>query len=209
MEGGVGLLVDAAVGVLVIVSAYLAMVRGFIREMFALASWIIAFFAALFFAPFVKPALVGLPVVGELLESCEVQALVAFIIVFGLALIVAGLVFFMFSGPTRNTTASVLDQGLGFMYGALRGLVLVAVIYVAYVKIVPQDQRQGPGAAVEGALTAGDPLPELDPDGPLGNLYSAKFVRPIAEFLWSRTPSEMPDFLRERAEELTGKCENQ
>lgn len=193
-----GLIVDASVGVLVVVSAYLAMVRGFIRELFALASWVIAFFAALFLAPMLKPALTGLPVVGDLLENCQILAFSSFVVVFGLALIATGLVFYIFSGPTRNTTASVIDQGLGFMYGAIRGLVLVAVVYIAYVTI----EREANGLGPDGGLPQGRYEAVRD-------AYSIQFVRPVAEFFWDRTPSEMPGWLASRAEELMGECENQ
>ncbi|MCI4666102.1 MAG: CvpA family protein [Neomegalonema sp.] len=209
MENSLSLIIDVVVIVLIIMSAVLAMVRGFVREMFALVSWIAAFFAALFLAPIAKPLLTKIPGVGDLLKSCDVLAFVSFIVVFGIALIIAGLVFYLFSGPTRNSSAGVLNQGLGFMYGAIRGLVLVAVVFIAYVKIVPQpDSRSAtPPASVtapEGAARA--PLPKVDPTSHVGKTYTLRFVRPVAEFLWSKTPKDMPEPLRRRAEELTGNC---
>lgn len=174
--------VDALVGVLVIVSAYLAMVRGLVRELLALASWAVAFFAAFFFAPAVKPLLGDIPGVGGLLNNCQFGMLVAFIVVFGVALIVTGLVVWLISGPTRNSAASVLDQGLGFIYGALRGLVLVAVIYLIYDNLVAEPQ------------------PFVD------NAFSIGVVREIADVILELAPEEMPDWLTVRVEQMMGEC---
>ncbi|MEL6977095.1 MAG: CvpA family protein [Pseudomonadota bacterium] len=132
--------VDALVVVLIVVSAYLAMVRGFFRELFALGSWIIAFLAAFYLAPTLKPMLEGLPGLGGLLGDCDIGLLVAFILVFGLALILAGLIIWMFSGPSDNPAVSAIDQILGLLYGALRGLVLVSVLLIAYQEIVKSEQ---------------------------------------------------------------------
>ncbi len=202
-----GLIIDAGVGVLVILSAYLAMVRGFMRELFALISWVIAFFAAIYLAPMLKEPLQSVPGLGELLENCQVLAFVSLVIVFGLALIVMGLVFYAVSGPARaraavglggrggNPPRSFLDQGLGFIYGALRGLVLVAVIYIAYVVVAKEND------APEGEL----------PQGQHGEIIadtaSVSIVRPVAEFIWSQTPETMPDWLAGQADALMGECE--
>lgn len=176
--------VDALVGVLILVSAYLAMVRGLVRELFALASWAVAFFAAFFFAPSLQPMLADLPAVGSVLSDCPIAMVVAFIIVFGLTLIVTGAIIWMFSGGMRDSGVGVVDQGLGFIYGALRGLVLVAVIYIAYQQIVPESEEY---AFVE-------------------NAYSIGFVKELAETIQSMLPEDPPDWFRERAEQLMGQC---
>lgn len=131
--------VDALVIVLIVVSAYLAMVRGFFRELFALGSWIVAFLAAFFLAPTLQPILNQAPGIGGMLEDCDIGLLVAFILVFGAALILAGVIIWLFSSPTDNPAVSVIDQLLGLLYGALRGLVLVAVLLIAYQEIVRSE----------------------------------------------------------------------
>ncbi len=176
--------VDALVGVLVIVSAYLAMVRGLVRELLALASWVVAFFAAFFFAPTVQPMLGDIPGIGSTLSDCQVGMLVAFILVFGVALIITGIVVWLVSGPTRNSAASVLDQGLGFIYGALRGLVLVAVIFIAYEEIVPDTDRF---AFVNEAFSIG-------------------VVREVAEIITGLVPEDMPAWLSGRVDQMMGVC---
>lgn len=224
------LMINAGVGLLVILSAYLAMVRGFIREMLALVSWIIAFFTAIYVGPMLKEPIGALPVVGDFLKNCQVLSFVALVVVFGLTLIALGLLYYMLSGPSRtrrggadggpvfsgagrNTRASILDQGLGFIYGALRGLVLVAVIYIAYVTVSPEKTLASGSAAVAGEATTGQTAPEA-PQLPRGqhdivrDAGATKFVRPVAEFIWKQTPEEMPTWLAQQAEALLGDCSN-
>ncbi|MEM9724662.1 MAG: CvpA family protein [Pseudomonadota bacterium] len=124
--------VDAVVIVLVVVSAYLAMVRGVFRELFALASWVAAFFVAFYFTSTAHAYAIDLPVLGDLLRSCGFGMLITFILVFGATLIVCGIVIWLFSSPSSSTTISAIDQVLGLVYGAVRGLVLVAVLLLIY-----------------------------------------------------------------------------
>lgn len=178
--------VDALVIVLLIISAYLAMVRGFFREIFALASWIIAFLAAFFLAPTVQPLLADIPGLGGWLSDCEGGMLAAFIIVFGAALIVTGLIIWLFSSPTRNTAVSVIDQGLGFIYGALRGLILVAVLLIAYQEIVKSDA---------------DRLDMIE----AAAVYP--YVEGAADVVRSLAPERMPAWLTDRLEQMKSDCE--
>ena len=88
--------IDVVVGALIVVSAYLAMVRGLLREMFALLSWAIAFVAAFALAPLAQPLLGDIPAVGPYLRECPFSMLAAFVIVFGLALMAASIVLWFF-----------------------------------------------------------------------------------------------------------------
>lgn len=177
-------LVDAVVGILVLASAYLAMVRGLVRELFALASWVVAFFAAFFFAPSVQPMLSQLPFAGDYLSECRISMLVAFVLVFGATLIVTGVIIWMFSGSSGESAIGILDQGLGFIYGALRGLVLVAVLYIVYQQIGSDTNEL---AFVEDAFSIG-------------------IVRDIAETVQSALPNEWPDWFKDRVNQLMGEC---
>lgn len=177
--------VDLVVGLLILVSAYFAMVRGVIREMLALLSWALAFFAAFAFAPMLQPLLNSLPVLGSYLaRECSLAMVVAFVIVFGVALIGAGILFWSMSGYIRNTALSLFDQGVGFIYGALRGLILAAVIFIAYQAIIPKDDRY---AFVEGAATIG-------------------VVSATAEIIRSIVPDSVPGWLESRVNALMEDC---
>ncbi|MEL6277841.1 MAG: CvpA family protein [Pseudomonadota bacterium] len=177
-------IVDVLVGLLVLISAYLAMVRGIIREIFALASWAIAFVAAFLLAPSLHPALAELPAVGVYMENCQVAMLVAFVIIFGLALIASGLIIWIFTGSGRNSALSIFDQGMGFIYGGIRGLALVAVVYIAYELVVGPDTSY---AFVDNAATIG-------------------IVQATADVLRGFVPDQMPAFLDAQINQLMGEC---
>lgn len=179
------LVVDVVVCVLVLASAYLAMVRGFVRELFALASWVLAFFAAFFFAPSLQPVIAELPGVGGFLEECLTSMVVAFIVVFGIVLIVSGVIIWMFSGSAGDGPTAIVDQGLGFIYGALRGVVLVAVMFITYEVLVQPTERF---AFVEEAMT-------ID------------IVRDAADVVRDLLPEdELPGWLESRVAQLRGEC---
>lgn len=177
--------VDLVVVILVIVSAYLAMVRGLARELFALASWVIAFFAAFTLAPAVKPMLPQLDGFGEILRGCEAQLLISFVLVFGVSLLVTGALFWWMSGPTTDSRVGAVDSALGFAYGALRGLVLVAVLYLAYQQAAV---TQTDWTFVEQAFT-------ID------------IVRASADMLTGLMPSEPPAWFTDRVTVMLGSCE--
>ena len=177
--------VDALVIALVVVSAYLAMVRGFFRELFALASWVIAFFAAFFLGPQVYPHLAEIPGLGGLVRDCNIGQLIAFVVVFGAALIVAGIVIWLFSsGANHYSAVSVVDQLLGLVYGALRGLVLVAVLLIGY-EIATSDEKFD---VIESAATY-------------------PYVKGTADCILANKPEGLEEWVLEHADSVRKECE--
>ena len=111
-------------GVLVgftLVSAVLAMVRGFSREVLSIASWIAAAAAAYFFHPAV------LPYVRPYIDNDKVQLAAAAAIVFFIALIVVTVITMKIADFIIDSRIGALDRTLGFLYGAARGILVVAV----------------------------------------------------------------------------------
>ena len=115
--------VDGGAALIVIVSAILAFSRGLVRELMAILGWIGAAVAAYYFAPSVQPLVKELPVVGEFLsESCELSVVAAGLGVFVIGLIVAALFTPLFSGAVQRSALGGIDQALGFLFGAARGV---------------------------------------------------------------------------------------
>lgn len=111
-------------GVLVgftLVSAVLAMVRGFSREVLSIASWVAAAAAAYFFYPAV------LPYVAPYIDNDKVQLAAAAAIVFFVALIVVTVITMKIADFIIDSRIGALDRTLGFLYGAARGILVVAV----------------------------------------------------------------------------------
>jgi membrane protein required for colicin V production len=121
------------VAVIIVLSALLAYSRGLVREAMAIAGWVAAAVLAFLFAPTVEPLIRELPVVGEFLaDSCELSIIAAFAAVFAVALIVVSLFTPLFSSIVQRSALGGIDQGLGFLFGVARGVLLVAIAFFVY-----------------------------------------------------------------------------
>ena len=129
--------VDGGAALIVLVSAILAFSRGLVRELMAIIGWVGAAIAAYYFAPGVQPLVKELPVVGEFLsESCELSVVAAFAGVFVIGLIVAALFTPLFSGAVQRSAIGGIDQALGFLFGAARGVLLIAIAFIVYDRVL-------------------------------------------------------------------------
>jgi membrane protein required for colicin V production len=104
-----------------LVSAMLAMVRGFSREVLSIASWAAAAIAAFFFYPVV------LPYVQPYVDNDRLQIAVSAAIVFFIALIIVTVITMKIADFIIDSRVGALDRTLGFLYGAARGILVVAV----------------------------------------------------------------------------------
>ena len=126
-------IIDGVVALVIVLSALPAYSRGFVREALAIAGWLLAGVVAFIFAPQVEPLIREVPVLGEFIaDSCEPSMIGAFAAVFAVALIVASLITPLFSSLVQRSVLGGLDQGLGFVFGVARGVLLVAIAYFVY-----------------------------------------------------------------------------
>ncbi len=133
-------IIDGVVALVIIVSAILAYSRGFVRETLSIAGWVVAAVAAFFLAPKAEPLIREIPVLKDFLSgSCELSIIAAFAAVFALALVVVSIFTPLFSSAVQRSALGGLDQGLGFLFGVARGLILVAVAFVIYDRVVLED----------------------------------------------------------------------
>lgn len=134
-------IIDGVVALVIVLSALLAYARGFVREAMAIAGWIAAAVLAFIFAPQAMPLIRELPVIGEFLtDSCELSVIAAFAAVFALALIVVSFFTPLFSSLVQRSALGGLDQGLGFLFGVARGILLVAVAFFVYDTVMTGQQ---------------------------------------------------------------------
>jgi membrane protein required for colicin V production len=104
-----------------LVSAMLAMVRGFSREILSIASWAAAAVAAFFFYPLV------LPYVQPYVDNDQLAIVAAAAAVFIVALIIVTILTMKIADWIIDSRIGALDRTLGFLYGAARGILVVAV----------------------------------------------------------------------------------
>ncbi len=136
-------IVDGVVAIVVVLSALLAYSRGFVREGLAIAGWVIAALVAFIFAPQVEPLVKEIPMLGKFIaDSCEMSMIFAFAIVFTVALIIASLIAPLFASLVQRSILGGLDQALGFIFGILRGILLVAIAYFVYETVASSQSVQ-------------------------------------------------------------------
>lgn len=128
--------VDAVVAVVILLSAFLAYSRGLTREVFAIGGWILAAFAAFFFAPMVEPLMREIPVVGpQLAKSCVISMIAAFALVVAAGLLVLAVFTPIFASVVQESALGPVDRVLGFLFGVARGVLLLAIAYLIYTNL--------------------------------------------------------------------------
>ncbi|MDQ2092610.1 CvpA family protein [Rhodalgimonas zhirmunskyi] len=136
-------IIDGVVALIIVVSALLAYSRGIVRESLAIAGWIIAAILAFIFAPQAQPLVKEIPGLGGFLsDSCELSMIGAFAAVFAVTLVVASLFTPLFSSLVQRSALGGIDQGLGFLFGVLRGILLVAVAFFVYETVITSQDIQ-------------------------------------------------------------------
>jgi membrane protein required for colicin V production len=117
-------LADYLIILAVLLSAIIGAVRGFLREAVALVTLILAIFLAWTFADKLAPHL------GGLLKSDPVATWAARAIIFFLVLLVGMAIAALLSYFVRLSLFSGMDRFLGFVFGLLRGVVMLGVFVI-------------------------------------------------------------------------------
>ena len=161
----------------ILVSALLAMLRGFTREVLAIASWGAAALAALYFHP------LALPYLKPYISKDTIALAAAAGIVFFVALIVVSIITVRISDMILDSKVGALDRSLGFLFGAARGLLLCAVAFIFFSWLVPDKSQPEwvKNAKMRPLLSAtGDQIMALLPYDPESILAKLKKSKPGA-----------------------------
>lgn len=163
--------VDGIVAVVILLSAILAYSRGFVREVMAIAGWVVAAMLAFVFAPQAEPLMHEIPVLGNVIgDSCELAIMASFAVVFIVALVVVSLFTPLLSSAIQGSALGGVDQGLGFLFGVGRGVLLVVVAFFVYGMIVTTKDYPAVDNSRSAQIFAGltTKVAEADPDKALG-----------------------------------------
>ena len=182
-------LLDGILLGITLVSAVLAMVRGFSREVLSVASWGAAAVAAFLFykrvTPFVQPYV-----------SSEVVAQIgAAGAIFIVTLIIVTLITMKIADFIIDSRVGALDRTLGFVFGAARGILLVVVAMSFFNWLVPAPQpgwiSEAKSKPLLDSLSAKlkAVLPE-DPEGTILNRLKPSSGTPTEPATEGDTPAE-------------------
>ena len=117
-------IIDILIAVAVIASIAVGFVRGFVKEAISIAALLFAIWAALFFGPAVGD------VSQSWLSSEELQMWFGRVLVFAVILSVGGLLSWGISKLVRLSVLSGMDRMLGSLFGAVRGIILIALFVI-------------------------------------------------------------------------------
>ena len=115
-------LVDIAVAVIVGLSVLLSVIRGLVREVLALAAWVVAFLSANLLAAKAAPWL------PDSIPTEELKLMTGFICVFVAVLIAMSVLAILASKLVKSAGLGLEDRLLGGAFGLARGLLVVMVI---------------------------------------------------------------------------------
>jgi membrane protein required for colicin V production len=115
---------DYVVIAAIILSAGVGAARGFLREAVAVAAWLIGLLIAWHFSDLIAPHL------GGLLAQSDVRPWAARIIIVLLVLLFGAALGAVLGHFVRLSIFSGMDRLLGFLFGLLRGFVLLGVFVI-------------------------------------------------------------------------------
>ncbi|KZL11514.1 CvpA family protein [Pseudovibrio sp. Ad26] len=128
-------LLDGILLVIMLISGVLAMIRGFVREVLSIASWVAAAVAAYLFYASLKPFVLQHVTNDTLATAIAAGA------VFLVTLIVVSYITMRISDFVLDSRIGALDRTLGFVFGAARGFLLVVVALLFFNWFVPEPRQ--------------------------------------------------------------------
>jgi membrane protein required for colicin V production len=128
-------LLDIVLLAVMLISALLAMIRGFMREVLSIASWIAAAVVTVYFYPKLMP----------MAQSHISNDIIAKgVVIGGLflgTLIVVSVITIKVSDTILDSRIGALDRTLGFLFGLGRGLIIVVVAFLFFAWLVPERSQ--------------------------------------------------------------------
>jgi len=138
-------IVDFATIIVLVISGVLATLRGLTREIMGLAGWPISIVAARLTAPYLEPLLT---------DTIRVEG-VSSALAWGIPFIVVVVLWFAFASVVSPGLSKAglggLDRWLGFLFGLIRGFVIVLVIYIGAV-IAAEGEDRLPGLVTDAQI---------------------------------------------------------
>lgn len=126
---------DIIVIAFMLISGFLAMARGFTREVLSILSWAAAAAAALFLFPRFQSS------AREVINPEWLADIALVVGVFVAVLIIVSFITIRTADRILDSRVGALDRSLGFLFGLARGLVLVVIGFLFFVWLVPVENH--------------------------------------------------------------------
>ena len=126
---------DIVILIVIVLSALISLIRGFVKESISLVSWIVAGVVAFrYFSP-----------MADLLEpfvsAPTIRGIAGFAVLFVSTLIIGAIINFIMSQLVSKTGLSGTDKALGIVFGGARGVLIVTMV-VLLASLTPMPEAQ-------------------------------------------------------------------
>ena len=135
MENSQFNLLDVTLAIVLISSGIFAFRRGLIREVMALGTWVLASVFAFSFYPVARPLLEA-QIKNQMLADAATA-----IGLFCIAIVTLVPLGDYLSGLVKTPTLSSIDRSLGFVFGIIRGFIIMCLLYLGTTYVWPEDQE--------------------------------------------------------------------
>ena len=110
--------------VVLVASGLISFSRGFTKEFLSLFLWIAAFIAA------ISLEYLATPKINEYIGNPEISKILSYVVVFIVFIFIGGILIKFISKIIKWSGASGFDRFLGVLFGLLRGLIVLFVIFL-------------------------------------------------------------------------------
>ena len=117
-------LADWFILIVLIASGVISFTRGFTKELLSLFLWLAAFIAA------ISLEYLATPKINEFIGNQEISKIISYIVVFIIFIFLGGIIIKFISKLIKWSGASGFDRFLGILFGLIRGLIVVFVIFL-------------------------------------------------------------------------------
>jgi membrane protein required for colicin V production len=118
------IITDIALIGIILISGLLALFQGLVKEVLSIGAWVGAIYATIYgFAP-------ARPIIKDLVPWPEAVDITTGAVLFIGSLLVLSIAAHLISKILHATGAGMLDRTLGFVFGLLRGVLIVIVLFI-------------------------------------------------------------------------------
>ena len=117
-------LADWFILIVLVASGVISFTRGFTKERLSLFLWLAAFIAA------ISLEYLATPKINEFIGNQEISKIISYIVVFIIFIFLGGIIIKFISKLIKWSGASGFDRFLGILFGLVRGLIVLFVIFL-------------------------------------------------------------------------------
>ncbi len=117
------------------ISAFLAYSRGLVREILAIGTWVLAAILTKIGAQTLAPS------ISELFGvSVAIGSIISYVAIFVVSVFISSFIIKKISTKLHTTDFKSADQALGFIFGLVRGGLIVCAVYLCVLWLIPTEK---------------------------------------------------------------------